>query len=79
MLKIIIPCPAVDFTPRGKRAARVVRVRGAMGMGRQLRFYVGGRLFRRLAPSRANIEIARDWVDNEGAADNRPQPWESFG
>lgn len=40
--------------------------------------YDGGRLFRRLSPSPANLAMARDWVANEGAADNRPQPWEAF-
>lgn len=77
MADIVVEVP-YDFTPRGKRVARVVQVRGRMGRGRQLRFYVGGRLFRRLSPSPANLAMARDWVANEGAADNRPQPWEAF-
>jgi len=78
VISIVIPAAPVDFTPRGKRAARVVAVRGRMGRGVQLRFYVAGRLFRRLAPSPANLAMARNWVSNEGAADNRPQPWEDF-
>ena len=48
-----------DFTPKGKRAARVITLsRGA----RQLRWYVGGAIYRRLAISAANIEMTKNWL-----------------
>ena len=68
-LSITIATP-YDLTPRGKRTARVVRTR----TGSQLRWYVGGRLFRKGAPA----ALTAEWLANEGAADNRPQPWELF-
>lgn len=78
MISIVLQAATADFTPRGKRTVRVVIARGRMGRSRQLRFYVAGRLFRRLAPSPANLAMARDWRANEGAADNCPQPWGLF-
>jgi hypothetical protein len=73
-MSIVIATP-YDFTPRGKRRARVVpTTRGGM----QLRWYVSGRSFRAMAATAANLALAREWAANEGAADNRPQPWESF-
>ena len=60
-MKIVIQTNA-DFTPAGKRTARVVKVRGQFGTGRQLRWYVSGRLYRWLAPSSKNIEMTRDWL-----------------
>lgn len=60
--KIVIETGA-DFTPPGKRTARVVKTRGTMGMGRQLRWYVSGRLYRHLSPNRANLELTRRWID----------------
>lgn len=68
-LTLTIPA-AVDFTPRGKRVARTVRTR----TGTQLRWYVGGRLFRRGAPA----ALTAEWLANEGAPDHLPQPWASF-
>lgn len=65
-----------DFTPRGKRGAKVVETRPRKVL--QLRWYVGGRLFRRMPNTAANRAMTRDWLANEGAADNRPQPWELF-
>ena len=44
-----------DFTPKGKRTARVVRTsRG----GTQLRWYVAGRIFRKGAPA----ELTAEWL-----------------
>lgn len=54
MTKIIIQTNA-DFTPKGKRTARVVQTsRG----GRQLRWYVGGKLYRKGAPA----ELTAAWL-----------------
>lgn len=60
----------LDFTPRGKRVARRVRT----SRGTQLRWYVGGRLYVR----GASEAMTPEWLANEGAANHRPQPWESF-
>lgn len=57
MLKIVINTDA-DFTPAGKRAARVVKTT----RGTQLRFYVSGRLYRWLAASQDNITMAKEWI-----------------
>jgi hypothetical protein len=60
-----------DLTPAGKRAARVVQTsRG----GRQLRWYVGGRLYRKGAPS----EHTAEWLAGEGGPLHQPQPWEAL-
>jgi len=57
-----------DLTPAGKRAARVVQTsRG----GRQLRWYVGGRLYWKGAPA----EHTSEWLAGEGGPLHRPQPW----
>lgn len=57
-LSITIECPGADFTPKGKRTARCVQTsRG----GRQLRWYVGGRLYRQLPLNQANIDLTREW------------------
>jgi len=52
-----------DWTPPGKRTAKVVTTRGGMGRGRQLRWYVGGRIYRYLgAPDAAKIALTREWL-----------------
>lgn len=57
-MKIVIQTNA-DFTPAGKRNARIVTTtRG----GKQLRWYVGGRLYRWLSPDAANIAMTREWL-----------------
>jgi hypothetical protein len=57
-----------DLTPAGKRVARVVQTsRG----GRQLRWYVGGRLYWKGAPA----EHTSEWLAGEGGPLHRPQPW----
>ena len=59
MLKIVIETDA-DFTPPGKRTARVVQTdRG----GRQLRFYVSGRIYRAMPPTDENLKLAQRWID----------------
>jgi len=60
-----------DLTPAGKRAARVVQTsRG----GRQLRWYVGGRLYWKGAPA----EHTNEWLKGEGGPLHRPQPWSAL-
>ena len=57
-MKIVIQTNA-DFTPKGKRSARVVQTyRG----GRQLRWYVGGRLYNRLAVNQQNADLTNEWL-----------------
>lgn len=60
-MKIVIQTDA-DFTPKGKRTARVVTVSGRMGRGQQLRWYVGGKLYRRLSASSENVKITNEWL-----------------
>ena len=57
-----------DLTPAGKRAARVVQT---LCGGRQLRWYVGGRLYWKGAPA----DHTAEWLAGEGAANHLPQPW----
>lgn len=56
-MKIVIQTDA-DFTPAGKRRVRVVQTFG----GRQLRLYVAGRIYQRLAPTAENFLMAAKWV-----------------
>ncbi len=75
MPPIVIDASAFDFTPRGKRSAKIVTTsRGT----RQLRWYVSGRRYNFLAPTAAAIAMTRDWIGNAGAADNLPQEWSAF-
>ncbi len=70
MIRIVIGPVPFDFTPKGKRRARLVpTLRG----GHLIRWYVGGRRYNALAVSEANLELSRDWVSNAGAPDNLPQ------
>jgi len=50
---------AADLTPKGKRTARIV---GTDRGGRQLRWYVSGRLYRWLAPNAENIATTQEWM-----------------
>jgi hypothetical protein len=60
-----------DLTPVGKRAARIVQTsRG----GRQLRWYVGGRLFVKGADARHTAA----WLAGAGGPLHLPQPWDAF-
>lgn len=58
-MKIIIHTDA-DFTPAGPRKARVVNTdRG----GKQLRWYVSGRIYRKLpAINNETIELTNEWL-----------------
>lgn len=58
MLKIIIHAPDHDFTPKGKRSARVVQTT----RGQQLRWYVSGRLYRWLAVTADNAALSQEWI-----------------
>lgn len=69
MINITIPTD-FDFTPIGKRAARVVQTR----RGTQLRWYVGGRLYVKGADPRVTAE----WLEGAGKPGHRPQPWDAF-
>lgn len=60
-MKIVIQTTA-DFTPEGKRTARVVKVSGRFGSGQQIRWYVGGKLYRRLLPSSENVKLTNEWL-----------------
>jgi hypothetical protein len=62
MLKIVIQTDA-DFTPKGKRTARVVTTRSSFGRGRQLRWYVSGRLYNRLPVTTDNVKLTREWLE----------------
>ena len=59
--KIVIHTDA-DLTPKGKRGARVVETRTAMGKGHQLRWYVGGRCWRGMSPTPENITLTNEWM-----------------
>lgn len=57
-IKITIQTNA-DFTPPGKRSARIVtHTRGV----RLLWFYVSGKRYRSLAPTAENLAMAQDWI-----------------
>ena len=58
-MTIIIEAPHADFTPKGKRTARVVKTSNG---GHQLRWSVSGRIFRKLAVTRANCELTDAWL-----------------
>lgn len=64
MTKIVIQTDA-DFTPKGKRSARVVTVSGRMGRAQQLRWYVSGKLYRRLAPTQESVNLTNQWIKGE--------------
>jgi len=57
-IKITIQTNA-DFTPPGKRSARIVtHSRGV----RRLWFYVSGRRYRDMAPTAENLAMASEWI-----------------
>jgi hypothetical protein len=69
-LSITINMPNDDFTPIGKRTARYVQSR----YGLNLRWYVGGRIYRKSAP----LELTSEWLANAGKPNHYPQPWSAF-
>lgn len=63
----------LDFTPTGKRSARVVtHDRGVQ----RIRWHVGGRRYHALPVTAANTDLTKAWLANAGAANHCPQPWE---
>ena len=60
MTKIVIAADA-DFTPKGKRTARIITTRHG---GRQLRWYVGGWIFRRLDINQPNLTMTAEWLSS---------------
>ena len=69
-LSITINMPNDDFTPIGKRAARFVQSR----YGLNLRWYVGGRIYRKSAP----IHLTKEWLEGAGKPGHYPHPWSAF-
>ena len=65
--KITIQTDA-DFTPKGKRRVRLIRLRGVTGDTMRLRWYVSGRIYRQLAATQANVQVSKDWIDAGHAA-----------
>lgn len=58
--KIVIRAPEADWTPPGKRTAGIVTT--ARG-GRQLRWYVSGRIYRRLPNiSDESARLTAEWL-----------------
>ena len=58
--QIVIEVDA-DLTPKGKRAARIVQTDRN---GRQLRWYVGGRIYREFsAISAKSVELTKEWIE----------------
>lgn len=47
-----------DFTPAGKRGAKVV----TLIQGTRIRWYVAGRIFRTLPNTPASLELTREWM-----------------
>ncbi len=60
----------LDLTPIGKRSARFVLSRS----GLNLRWYVGGRIYRKSAP----IHLTKEWLANAGKPNHCPQSWATF-
>lgn len=61
LLEIVIDVDT-DLTPKGKRTARIVQTDRN---GRQLRWYVGGRIYREFSDiSAKNVELTKDWMSN---------------
>jgi hypothetical protein len=67
MTKITIQTDA-DFTfllllpLKGKRSARVVTTSGSLGKGRQIRWYVSGRVYTKMADTPENAKLTKEWL-----------------
>ena len=61
MLKIVIKTD-LDFTPKGKRNARIVETSSRLGSGRQLRWYVSGKIYRKLSITHENLDLTNKWL-----------------
>lgn len=58
MLTIVINTD-LDFTPKGKRNARIVQTtRG----GRQLRWYVSGSIYQKMPVTVENVAKTKEWI-----------------
>ena len=55
MLKLVIQTDA-DFTPKGKRTYKIA-------YGDRIRWYVGGRIWRTLKPTKENWELSQKWSE----------------
>ena len=62
MLTITFDRQDADFTPKGKRMARLVSLKSAMGRISRIRWYVGGRIYRQLPLTNDNIEMSKEWM-----------------
>lgn len=57
--EIVIEADA-DLTPKGKRAARIVQTDRN---GRQLRWYVAGRIYREFGSiNKVNVKLTNEWL-----------------
>lgn len=61
MAKITIQTDA-DFTPKGKRTARIATTSGSFGRGREIRWYVSGRVYARMAVTPENAKLTNEWL-----------------
>lgn len=60
-LKIVIATDR-DLTPAGKRVARVVKLRSAMGTVERIRWYVARRIYNQLPLTDANVALTKEWL-----------------
>lgn len=60
-LKIVITTDR-DLTPKGKRVARIVKLRGAMGTVERIRWYVARRIYNQFPVTPENVALTREWV-----------------
>ncbi len=65
-----------DFTPKGKRRAQIVTLRGMFGKVKRIRWYVSGRIFNQLPVTEENLKLSKEWSDN--TQNLLPQNWEDF-
>jgi hypothetical protein len=62
MIKIVIQTNA-DFTPKGKRNAKIVTLNNSgFGKCQRIRWYVSGKIFRTLPVSQENINLTQEWM-----------------
>jgi hypothetical protein len=68
-LRLTIYAPSCDFTPLGKRSARIVtHNRGVQ----RIRWYVSGRRYHALPVTGENAALTRDWL---ASVSTHPQAW----
>lgn len=54
-MKIVIHAPEADFTPPGRRRAKIA-------YGNRIRWYVSGRIYRTLKPTQENLNLSVEWM-----------------